>query len=175
MMASSPIPQAALALSRRPDNLLKQVSEAVCEAGQKIMHFYQGDTDVTFEDNSPLTASGRASHCFLLQGLLDITPEIDVVSEESVEDDCCSFVGCKSWCLLDPFDGAKEFINGTNEFTVNAALIENGRPALGVVHAPALDLTYYAVRGSGAWRQAGIVEGAGGGVCLLNGEALRQT
>jgi 3'(2'), 5'-bisphosphate nucleotidase len=155
-MSSSPFPQAALALLRRPDNVLKQVSKAVCEAGQKIMHFYRADTDVTFkEDNSPLTAADRASHCFLLQALRDITPGIDVVSEESVEDHCGSFIGCKSCWLVDPLDGTKEFIKGTNEFTVNAALIENGQPVLGIVHAPALGLTYYGQRKSGAWRQAG--------------------
>ena len=155
-MARSSFPQAALALLRHPDNLLKEVSKAVCEAGQTIMHFYQGDADVTFkEDNSPLTAADRASHCFLLQALRDITPGIDVVSEESVEDHSRSFIGCKSCWLVDPLDGTKEFIKGTNEFTVNAALIENGQPVLGIVHAPALGVTYCGIRASGAWRQAG--------------------
>src|SRR6266496_5683360 len=155
-MASSPIPQAASALLRSPDNLLKQVSKAVCEAGQKIMYFYQGDMDVMFkQDNSPLTAADRASHCFLLQALRDITPGIDVVSEESAEDHCASFIGCKSCWLVDPLDGTKEFINGTNQFTVNVALIESGQPVLGIVHAPALGITYHGGRNSGAWRQTG--------------------
>jgi 3'(2'), 5'-bisphosphate nucleotidase len=156
MMARSPLPQVAWALSQRPDNLLKQVSRAVCEAGQKIMHFYQDDTEVTFkEDDSPLTAADRASHCFLLQALRDITPGIDVVSEESVEDHSHSFIGFQSCWLVDPLDGTKEFIRATNEFTVNAALIEGGQPVLGIVHAPALGVTYYGVRKSGAWRQTG--------------------
>ncbi len=120
------------------------------------MHFYQGDMHVAFkEDNSPLTAADRASHCFLLQALRDITPGIDVVSEESVEGHCGSFIGRKSCWLVDPLDGTKEFIKGTNEFTVNAALIEGGQPVLGIVHAPALGLTYYGRRKSGAWRQTG--------------------
>jgi 3'(2'), 5'-bisphosphate nucleotidase len=155
-MASSPIAQAASALLRRPEDLLRQVTEVVCEAGQKIMHFYRGHADVTFkEDNTPLTAADRASHCFLLRALRDITPEIDVVSEESGEDYCGSFIGSKSFWLVDPLDGTKEFLKGTNEFTVNAALIESGRPMLGVVHAPALGLTYYGLPRSGAWRQTG--------------------
>lgn len=153
-MASSPIPQAAWDL-QRPDYLLRQVAKAVCEAGQKIMHFYRGDMDVTFkEDNSPLTAADRASHCFLLQALRDVTPGIDIVSEESVEDYCGSFAASQFWWLVDPLDGTKEFLKGTNEFTVNAALIESGRPVLGIVHAPALCLTYYGLQNGGAWRQA---------------------
>jgi 3'(2'), 5'-bisphosphate nucleotidase len=153
-MASSPIAQAALPLLRRPEHLLRQVSEVVCEAGQKIMHFYRGRADVTFKkDNSPLTAADRASHCFLLQAMQDIAPEIDVVSEESDEEYCGSFIGSKFFWLVDPLDGTKEFLKGTNEFTVNAALIESGRPMLGIVHAPALGLTYYGLRGVRAWRQ----------------------
>jgi 3'(2'), 5'-bisphosphate nucleotidase len=155
-MASSSLPQATLPVLRHPDNLLRQVSQAVYEAGQKIMHCYQGDTDVIFkENNSPLTAADRASHCFLLRALRDITPEIDVVSEESVEDHYRSFIERKSCWLVDPLDGTKEFIKGTNEFTVNAALIQDMQPVLGIVHAPALGLTYYGQRKSGAWRQVG--------------------
>jgi 3'(2'), 5'-bisphosphate nucleotidase len=154
-MASSLTGQ-AFALLRRPDHLLRQVSEAVCEAGQKVLHFYQDDRDVAFkENNSPVTAADWASHCFLLQTLRDITPGIDIISEESAVECCGSFIDCNSYWLLDPLDGTKEFIKGTNEFTVNAALIESGQPVLGIVHAPALDLTYYGLQSGGAWRQAG--------------------
>jgi 3'(2'), 5'-bisphosphate nucleotidase len=49
----------------------------------------------------------------------------------------------------------KEFIKKTNEFTVNIALMKGGLPLAGVVHAPALNLTYYGGREIGAWRQTG--------------------
>jgi 3'(2'), 5'-bisphosphate nucleotidase len=150
------MPQAAWDLLQRPDDLLRQIATAVREAGHKIMHFYRGEIDVTFkEDNSPLTAADRASHCFLLEALRDVTPGIDVVSEESVEDYCGSFAASQFWWLVDPLDGTKEFLKGTNEFTVNAAIIEGGRPVLGFVHAPALGLTYYGIQNGCAWRQAG--------------------
>jgi 3'(2'), 5'-bisphosphate nucleotidase len=51
-------------------------------------------------------------------------------------------------------DGTKEFLKATGEFTVNVALVENGRPVLGAVHAPALDVSYYASAGGGAWRKS---------------------
>jgi 3'(2'), 5'-bisphosphate nucleotidase len=150
---SSTLPQSC---SSSIDHLLKEVSKAACEAGQKIMHLYHGDRDVVFkENNSPVTAADRASHCFLMQALRDITPGIDVVSEESAVEYCGSFSGSNSYWLIDPLDGTKEFIKGTNEFTVNIALIESGQPVLGIVHAPALDLTYYGLQNAGAWRQAG--------------------
>jgi 3'(2'), 5'-bisphosphate nucleotidase len=154
MMAGSSLAQAASALLRRPDKLLEQVSRAVCEAGRQLMHFYEGDTDVTFKgDNSPLTAADCVAHNFLLQALQDITPGIDAVSEESPEDHRSSLTRSKSWWLVDPLDGTKEFVKRTDEFTVNVALVEGGQPVLGVVHAPALKRTYYGVRNWGAWCQ----------------------
>jgi 3'(2'), 5'-bisphosphate nucleotidase len=156
MMAGSTLAQATLARLRPRGDLLARVCNAVCEAGRRIMHYYQADIGVTFKkDNSPLTAADRASHNLLLQVLQAIKPGIDVVSEESPEDHRSSLTSCKSWWLVDPLDGTKEFLKGTNEFTVNVALIEGGQPVLGVVHAPALGVTYYGLGKSGAWRQNG--------------------
>ena len=61
----------------------------------------------------------------------------------------------KLFWLVDPLDGTKEFLKKTNEFTVNIALMKERLPVLGVVHAPALNLTYYGGREFGAWRQTG--------------------
>ncbi len=80
-------------------------------------------------------------------------PGVPVISEESTESRRRPADGQGRFWLVDPLDGTKEFVKGTGEFTVNIALIEGGRPMLGVVHAPALDLTYFAARKSGAWRQ----------------------
>ena len=65
---------------------------------------------------------------------------------------------CKSgsyFWLVDPLDGTKEFINKNGEFTVNIALIQNNRPILGVVSAPALNTQYYAVKDQGAFKLEG--------------------
>ncbi len=59
-----------------------------------------------------------------------------------------------SW-LIDPLDGTKEFLKRNGEFTVNIALIHDGKPVLGVVHVPCQGKTYWAVQGQGAWRRAG--------------------
>ena len=65
--------------------------------------------------------------------------------------------GWRTLWLVDPLDGTKEFISRNGEFTVNVALIQDGRPVLGVVAAPAMGTTYYAADGVGAFR---IAEGA---------------
>jgi 3'(2'), 5'-bisphosphate nucleotidase len=56
---------------------------------------------------------------------------------------------------VDPLDGTKEFLKHQGEFTVNIGLVENKKPILGIVYAPALDLLYYAARGLGAHKQIG--------------------
>ena len=137
-----------------------ELSARVCklarQAGANIMRFYGDRAAVTWKkDASPLTAADRASHDFLVESLKSFMPEAAVVSEESNEAmNTFSEGAALSW-LVDPLDGTKEFLKGTNEFTVNVALMEDRLPVLGVVHAPALSLTYYGGRDFGAWRQAG--------------------
>ena len=120
------------------------------------MHFYKGGASVTWKkDESPLTLADSASHLFLMEALQSLAPEIPVISEESNEVINDSIAAGTSFWLVDPLDGTKEFIKGTNEFTVNVALVERGQSVLGVVHAPALDLTYYGLQDSGSWRKTG--------------------
>jgi 3'(2'), 5'-bisphosphate nucleotidase len=143
-------------MMERLATLNSQVCELVRQAGEKIMHFYQPGVAVTWKtDSSPLTAADTASHDFLVKSLPSLIPETPVISEESVELNGDDIAAGRWFWLVDPLDGTKEFLKGTNEFTVNVALIEAGQPILGVVHAPALHLTYHGLRNSGSWRQNG--------------------
>jgi 3'(2'), 5'-bisphosphate nucleotidase len=136
--------------------LVSHVCDLASRAGQEVMRFYHNDTNVTFKaDTSPLTAADTASHEFLVKSLQSLLPDVAVISEESDGLMNCSTQLATSFWLVDPLDGTKEFVKRTNEFTVNVALVNNGSPILGVVHAPVLSLTYYGGREFGAWRQAG--------------------
>lgn len=74
-----------------------------------------------------------------------------ILSDEGIVDFSRSD-GFGSYWIIDPLDGTKEFIRGNDEFTVNVALIERGRPILGVVYAPALHLAYLAAEGVGVFK-----------------------
>jgi 3'(2'), 5'-bisphosphate nucleotidase len=125
-------------------------------AGKRIMPFYKNGATITWKaDASPLSSADSASHDFLMESLGSLTPHIPVISEESIDAINGSLHAGRSFWLVDPLDGTKEFLKGTNEFTVNIALIEEGRPILGIVHAPALNVIYYGVRNSGSWRKNG--------------------
>jgi 3'(2'), 5'-bisphosphate nucleotidase len=134
--------------------LTTEVCDLATQAGEKIMHFYEEGAEVTWKkDASPLTSADSASHDFLVECVRSLTPEVPIISEES-EEAAEGLIGHAKWFwLVDPLDGTKEFLKGTNEFTVNVALIEAGLPVLGVVHAPALSLTYYGMRNFGSWRE----------------------
>ena len=128
-------------------------------AGKNILEIYETDFSVERkEDDSPLTAADMAAHNTIVEGLKVLTPDIPVLSEESASIDYATRKRWGNYWLVDPLDGTREFVKRNGEFTVNIALIENGRSVMGVVYAPVLDVIYAAVRGEGAWKQQGDSE-----------------
>ncbi|MFZ5524824.1 MAG: 3'(2'),5'-bisphosphate nucleotidase CysQ [Pseudomonadota bacterium] len=137
--------------------LLPQVVALAHAAGDAIMAVYRsGEAGTTSKaDDSPLTLADLASHRIIVAGLKKLTPELPILSEEAAD---IPYAERKQWTcywLVDPLDGTKEFIKRNGEFTVNIALIENGVPVIGVVHAPVLEVCYYAASGEGAFVQRG--------------------
>lgn len=124
------------------------------EAGREIMKIYEtGDFAITDKsDNSPLTKADKAGNAVIVNALQEFYPDIPIISEENKMID---YSDRKDWVyfwLVDPLDGTKEFIKKNGEFTVNIALIRNGKPVLGVVGIPAKNQMYYAVENKGAFK-----------------------
>ena len=136
--------------------ILPQVVTIAEKAGEAVMEVYGQDDFATAykSDDSPLTRADITSHEIILQQLCALTPDLPVLSEES---ESLPYAERQSWralWLVDPLDGTKEFIKRNGEFTINIALVEDNRPVLGVVHAPALDVTYFAAESVGAFKKA---------------------
>lgn len=125
------------------------------KAGARILDFYRYGYDVERKsDQTPLTQADIAAHEIIEEGLTELTPDIPVLSEEGVK---IPFEIRQQWqlyWLVDPLDGTQEFIRRNDEFTVNIALIENGKPIMGLIHAPELEQCYFASRGLGAYKKA---------------------
>jgi 3'(2'), 5'-bisphosphate nucleotidase len=137
--------------------LLRAVRPIAERAGQATLHFY-GKADATAKaDGSPVTAADQAAEDIILPALRALTPDIPVVSEEEASKGLSPEVTGPRFWLVDPLDGTKEFLSGNGEFTVNIALIEHGRPILGVVVIPARGETF-AGAGPGS---AVLADGAG--------------
>jgi 3'(2'), 5'-bisphosphate nucleotidase len=88
-------------------------------------------------DQSPVTAADQASEAVILPALAAALPGIPVVSEESADVWHDKPVG-REYLLVDPLDGTREFLAGSDEYTVNIALVRDGVPVAGVIAAPAL-------------------------------------
>ena len=123
--------------------VLKSLKQLMWKAGDAILDVYQSD-DFNTEikgDDSPLTKADLAAHNVLVDGLLSITPDITVVSEEDADSLQVPSTHSVYW-LIDPLDGTKEFIKRNGEFTCNLALIENNKTTLGFVVVPVQESLY---------------------------------
>ncbi|WP_051206430.1 3'(2'),5'-bisphosphate nucleotidase CysQ [Oceanospirillum maris] len=134
---------------------LPKIAELSRQAGDAIMAVYQEtDLGVSYKsDASPLTKADLAAHHCIVEGLEQLTPDIPVLSEESTNIPWAERQTWQRYWLVDPLDGTKEFVKRNGEFTVNIALIEDGKPVLGVVYAPVKDWLYTAAVGVGAHAQ----------------------
>lgn len=136
------------------EDLLAALRLVAERAGKIILGYYVEEAEIEVrskDDASPVTAADEAAEAFILEALDKLTPEIPVVSEEAASAGHLPDVTGGRFWLVDPLDGTKEFISRNGEFTVNIALIEDGRPVAGVVHAPALAMTWAGARdGNGA-------------------------
>lgn len=139
---------------KRDNALLKSLVALAQQAGKAAMAIYEQDFNVHYKgDKSPVTDADLAAHKVIVAGLKDIDADIPILSEESSHIPWQTRQTWQTYWLVDPIDGTKEFIKKNGEFTINIALIENGKPVLGVVDAPALNTTYYAEVNHGAFKQ----------------------
>lgn len=126
------------------NNLLTLAIKAAIKAGKIIEDIYIHD-DFELEikqDNSPLTKADKAANT-IINNFLKTTP-IPIISEENKQTEYDKRKHWDKCWIVDPLDGTKEFIKKNDEFTVNIALIENGKPLLGVIFSPISKALYYA-------------------------------
>lgn len=139
------------------EHLLADLSVIARIAGNEAMEIYATDFAVRDKDDkSPVTEADERIEAVILQRLAALTPDIPIISEEAAAAGHIPDVDSRFW-LVDPLDGTKEFIKRNGEFTINIALIEQGRPVLGVVFAPALDRLFRGAEGKGAYLEQGGV------------------
>jgi 3'(2'), 5'-bisphosphate nucleotidase len=138
------------------DTLRDAATTIAEEAAREIMRIYAGDHGVRDKDDrSPVTDADHAAEAVILAGLRKLTPDAVIIAEEEVAAGRIPSLDGKAFWLVDPLDGTKEFIKRNGEFTVNIALVENGRPILGIVLAPATETLWRGAKGLGADKREG--------------------
>jgi 3'(2'), 5'-bisphosphate nucleotidase len=131
-----------------------QLVERVRTLNRKILDLYRAPLGWNLQrkpDSSPVTAADLMAHNFLEKMLLELTPGVPVLSEEGA---AVSVQERRSWplyWLVDPLDGTQEFVNRSDEFSVNVALMFHGRPLLGLVSLPVQDRVYVGIQEQGAY------------------------
>ena len=130
----------------KENDMLDTIIKIAIEAGNEIMKIYE-DADLSNvvdykADDSPLTLADQASNKVIVKMLEENFSDIHIMSEEMAQ---APYEDRKDWTkffCVDPLDGTKEFIKKNGEFTVNIALIENGKPVLGVIYVPVKKIVY---------------------------------
>ncbi|NVO16138.1 MAG: 3'(2'),5'-bisphosphate nucleotidase CysQ [Rhodoplanes sp.] len=145
------------------DALAAALTDLVSQAGRAILEVTRSALAVrTKADCSPVTAADGAAQDVILAGLARLLPGVPVVSEESI-DNAGRDLGGATFVLVDPLDGTRELVAGSDEYTVNVAIVDLGVPIVGLVFLPARGLLYRGRAGRGAERMslpAGAAAGA---------------
>lgn len=140
-------------------DLLRLAITAALKGGEEILRIYKTDFAVeTKSDNTPVTAADKASGRSIAQVLA--AANFPVISEEEDVPDFIERAAYTNVWIVDPLDGTKEYVKRNGEFAVNIALVENGRPSIGVIYAPVLQVLYFARKSGGSYKLEGnhIVE-----------------
>ena len=132
--------------------LIDALVAASIEAGDAILRIRRGGLSIeTKSDRSPVTDADRAAEAIIAAALAKAAPGVPVIAEEAVYEGRIPETG-RTFFLVDPLDGTKEFAKGGNDFTVNIGLVRDGVAAFGVILVPATGKLYGGAVGSGAWR-----------------------
>jgi 3'(2'), 5'-bisphosphate nucleotidase len=118
--------------------LANRLLPSIAAAGALLLAHRQAGVAVEVKpDGSPVTAADREGESLLLEALAVAAPGVPVLAEETSHDGRLPPPGSRLF-LVDALDGTREFIAGTDDFTINIGLIDDGEPVFGLVLAPAL-------------------------------------
>ena len=125
---------------------LKEITEKLLdtflEAGRIAREINQQSLKITTKaDNTPVTNGDLAVDKILREKIINLTPNLPIISEETIDLEIEN--KNKTFWLIDPIDGTKEYIKKNDEYTLNAALIVNLKPEVGVIYAPAKDRLFF--------------------------------
>ena len=115
--------------------LIKPIQLIMEGASKLINEIYENQEDIDFKkkyDESPLTLADLRSNDFIISSLNNLYPDIPIISEEGNE----KKIKENLFWLIDPLDGTKEFIDKSEEFTINIALVKDGEPIFGAIYIP---------------------------------------
>lgn len=134
--------------------LMEQTKAIAFEAGEHLKAFYARSVAVKMKaDRTPVTEADLFISQFLIEKLSALTPNVPILSEENCNIPLEERSNWREYWIIDPLDGTQQFIDRTDQFSIMIGLVQANRPVLGIIHAPILGKTYYALHGKGAFLQ----------------------
>ena len=128
--------------------LLPKLISLTSKVGDTIMSLHKENMDfIVKSDSTYITQADKISHSLITEALKKITPNVPILSEESKK---IPFSVRKDWdtyWLIDPLDGTRDFLNGTQEFCISIACIVDDYPVFGLIYAPFDKIHYYRLPG----------------------------
>lgn len=132
-------------------DLIEQVAVA---AGELALPYFRGDTALDIqlkEGNSPVSAADYAVNNYLESELQAARPEYGWLSEETIDDNKQRRIDARRTFVVDPIDGTRGFIEGSDKWCISVGVVENSRPVAGVLVCPARGEVLTARLGGGAF------------------------
>lgn len=128
---------------------LALLKDAAIEAGRIALSYFRQDPETWYkENNSPVSVADMEVDGFLSKTLLAARPSYGWLSEETADD--LARLTCKRCFIVDPIDGTRVYLSGREDWTVAVAIVEDGRPVVGVVYNPCRNELFSAIAGCGA-------------------------
>ena len=139
------------------DQLVNLMRRLALEAGDRILAVYaRPDFEVRAKgDASPVTEADEAADKAISDGLRAAFPKVPLITEEQAASHAQT---ARTFLIVDPLDGTKEFVQRRDDFTVNIAYVQDGRPTHGVVYAPAKGRLFYTLADGTAIEETGAFD-----------------
>tara|TARA_B100000029_G_scaffold76818_1_gene68596 strand:- start:322 stop:1095 length:774 start_codon:yes stop_codon:yes gene_type:complete len=123
-------------------NITKELINTFLKAGELSLELRKkGLIKEIKEDNTPVTNGDIEVNKILIKKISELSPEIPIISEETSNNK--QLKDLKNFWLIDPIDGTYDYINNKEEFTLNASLIIDKKPMIGIINAPAKNRLFY--------------------------------
>jgi len=140
--------------SHSMSSLAPAVREAARQAGELALPYFRSGAQTAAKlwykgHSSPVTEADIALDTFLKRCLTELLPQAGWLSEETADDP--SRLGQSHVWIVDPIDGTRAFASGHPDWAISIALVKDGAPVLGILHAPIHNRLYEARSGEGAW------------------------
>ena len=139
---------------------ISQIVDIAREAGQIALGYFRSENRSWHKNgNSPVSEADIAVDRFLREALMAANPDAGWLSEETA--DTPDRLEQDEVFVVDPIDGTRGFLKGDPNWCISIALVQQNGPRLGVLHCPALERTYWATRGNGAYINGARLKDAG--------------